>query len=90
MSAPHEEDKMIGLTKDCPRNDCRLTVGMSSTTLLGWSPVYDKHGDRIDSDPNWTTVEYRCARCKVAWKVRTREGSEPEISRFEPEPAVVK
>lgn len=63
-------------TKDCPREDCRLTdFGVSSTTCMGWTPTFDKYGNRTDSgDPNITTGAIKCVTCGASWNYRTQYG----------------
>jgi hypothetical protein len=64
------------LTKDCPREDCRIYGGNSGvSTCMGWTPVYDKQGKRIDNgDPNSFTTSYSCTTCKKHWSVTTQRG----------------
>lgn len=72
------------LTKDCPREDCSVQCGGSTVTLLGWTPLYDKQGNRTDSgDPNTTTSGYRCHACGRSWSVMTQYG-ETRIASVEP------
>lgn len=52
---------------DCEREDCRILNLGSSTTLLGWTPVYDKYGNDISVNPNKTTTHYRCSVCGRDW-----------------------
>jgi len=52
---------------DCEREDCRVIVLGRMTTLLGWSPTYDKHGNLIDKDPNTVTTHYQCTVCGKDW-----------------------
>lgn len=50
------------LTKDCARDDCSISGGNSGvSTCLGWSPTYDKHGNRTDHDPSCATLLATCA-----------------------------
>jgi len=77
------------LTKDCPREDCQIEYLGSSTTLLGWSQTYDKHGNPQGRDPNTDTSSYVCHKCGVSWRVRTGGWlDKDEIERFEPKPAI--
>lgn len=64
------------LTESCEREDCRITGGNTGTsTCMGWTPVYDKRGNRIDaSDPNIFTTSYACSTCGREWTVRTQRG----------------
>lgn len=53
-------------------NDCKFIVRGSSTTLMSWSYVYDKFGNRSGSDPNILTKEYQCIVCKKFFSVKTQ------------------
>lgn len=71
------------MTKDCPREDCTLTSGLSTSTGLAWSPTYDKSGNRTDrGDPNYHNTEYRCSKCGASWIASTRF-NETKITRIE-------
>jgi len=60
--------------EECPRDDCRFAYGPGSTTLLGWAPVYDKHGKQLNSDPNTTRYPTDCRTCGKSWESVTRSG----------------
>ena len=63
------------ITKDCPREDCSMLEGGSTSTCMGWQPTYDKAGQRIDKgDPNTHTTSWRCSSCNRAWVTNTRYG----------------
>ena len=63
------------LTKDCERDDCSIVEGVSMTTCMGWTPSYDKHGNRTDAgDPNSTSTEWRCSACGRNWRTSTLRG----------------
>jgi hypothetical protein len=63
------------MTKDCPREDCSIQSGISTMTCMGWTPTYDKSGNRTDrGDPNIEATAYRCAKCGDEWTVRTQYG----------------
>lgn len=76
------------LTKDCPREDCCVAHTGSSTTLMGWSPTYDKRGNQQGRDPNIITSSYVCHTCGLSWRVKSQDGREDVIQRFEPKPVV--
>lgn len=62
-------------TKDCPRTDCSITCGGSTSTCMGWTPTYDKLGNRTDSgDPNIHTQWLRCSTCGKSWTASTQYG----------------
>lgn len=63
------------LTQDCPREDCAIQDRGSTSTLLAWSPTYDKNGNRIDKgDPNTRTTKYIRRSCYREWYVSTQYG----------------
>lgn len=55
---------------DCKREDCIIEDLGSRTTLLGWTPTYNKQGQLLNSDPNITTTYYRCIICKSNWQTK--------------------
>ena len=59
---------------DCDREDCRFQNLGSSTTLIGWSPVYDKQGNQVNHDPNTRRTGYRCTSCARRFEVKTQSG----------------
>lgn len=58
--------------KTCPREDCRIEHLGGTSTLMGWSPTFDKHGNQIGSDPNIRISRSRCATCGAEWELRTQ------------------
>lgn len=62
------------VTKDCQRDDCRIAMGGGTSTLMGWTPTYDRHGKQIGSDPNTHTQEVSCLTCRRQWIATTRSG----------------
>ena len=41
----------------------RVYIGLSSTTLLNWTPFYDEDGQlRNVRNPNTTTTDYTCSQ----------------------------
>lgn len=73
------------VTKDCPREDCSISGGDSGvSTCVGWSPTYDKHGNRTDcGDPNTFTSELRCSKCGASWIISTQYGKTTITQRVE-------
>lgn len=60
---------------DCPRDDCRFAEDQASfTTAMAWTPVYDKHGQRLNHNPNTRTTQIACETCGGAWARITRAG----------------
>lgn len=61
----------------CDRDpsECRISPGMSTSTCLAWSPVYDGNGKRLDKgDPNWHTSSASCGVCGKRRSETTRFG----------------
>lgn len=60
----------------CPdkRTDCAFSGGGMCTTLLGWTPVYDRAGKLLNADPNTITRTVSCHTCRRQWLTRTRGG----------------
>ena len=61
----------------CPRGTedaCRLAVGPTDSTLIGYTPVYDRYGKRTNRDPNTHRCNIRCEACGTAWRVTERDG----------------
>ena len=58
----------------CDRNDCRFTFGPAATTLLYYTPIYDKHGNNTNPDGNTTTCDITCSTCKRVWRSTRRYG----------------
>lgn len=72
------------ITKDCPREDCRISMDSCGwTTLIGWAPVYDKSGKQLNHDPNKTNTGARCSACCKSWAVTTQAGETPKIKELE-------
>jgi hypothetical protein len=59
------------LTKNCANSNCRLVQGVSTITCMAWAIEYDKNGNPLGRDPNYSTSEYRCSTCGKKWSVRT-------------------
>jgi len=62
--------------KDCKREDCLVMRGPGMTTLLGWTPLYDKAGTLVNKDPNTTTLQCKCVTCGEQW-TETHQGDTP-------------
>lgn len=61
------------LTGDCPREDCAVQEGGSTSTCLGWTPTYDKRGERTDrGNPNSMRTSFRCSTCGKEWAAYTQ------------------
>lgn len=55
-------------------NDCRFHYGMSMTTAMYFPPVYDKHGNNLNPDGNYTSSTVKCATCSKEWTSSTQHG----------------
>lgn len=64
------------MTKDCKRDDCRLEMGATMSTCMGWTPTtYDRHGNRTDrGDPNHHSTQWECVTCGAKWWESTQYG----------------
>lgn len=74
------------LTKNCQREDCSIVGGSCGvSTLVAWTPTYDKHGNRTDrGDPNTFTTTYKCVTCGASWSATTQYGETKITPRNEP------
>jgi transposase-like protein len=59
------------LTEHCPREDCSILDHGSITTLIAWSPSYDKNGNIQGTNPNTVITRYECRMCGKQWQVST-------------------
>ena len=79
-------DLVRAVTKDCSRQDCQIIFKGSTNTLMAWSPVYDRNGNRIDSgDPNISTHFIRCRVCGREWVAETQYGT-TSVSELQDQP----
>lgn len=69
----------------CERQDCRLIMRSSWTTLIGQTIVTDRNGNPVgpSSDPNITTMHQECLTCG-AMITRTQGRGVTSWSRQEP------
>lgn len=58
-------------TCDTP-DKCRIQVGLSTTTMVYYPPIYDGHGNNLNPDMNITTTEMKCLTCGKEWIDRSR------------------
>ena len=54
--------------------DCRFHYGVSMTTAMYFTPVYDKHGNNLNPDMNTTTSNVTCGVCGKEWVSRFQGG----------------
>jgi hypothetical protein len=58
------------------KDKCRLRYGAVTSTCMGYSPVYDGHGNIVaGEDPNSRYQVVRCDACKRAWTKTERRNS---------------
>lgn len=71
---------------ECPtsRADCRFTVGPETATCIGWTPEYDRHGNLLNSDPNYRHAEIECRTCNRRWR-RDQDASGVHFRTMPPE-----
>jgi hypothetical protein len=53
----------------------RVHVGMSTSTLMGWTPYYDEDGEFHNDDPNIHSTDYSCTQGH-SWSVSSQRGKE--------------
>ncbi len=52
----------------CPTpRHCEIRDLGSSTTLMGWTPVFDGDGNLLNMDPNTVTTMFSCNTCGKKW-----------------------
>jgi hypothetical protein len=64
---------MLNPNPEC-KKECSFSGSGSMTTLMGYTPTWDKHGNMTSRDPNITTSEIRCSTCGKRWLSRTQYG----------------
>ncbi len=71
-----------GLDPRCPvAGGCRFAVlphGNAYATELSWTPVYDRAGRLLGSDPNTYNETVECWTCNRSW-LRTRREVQAEL-----------
>jgi hypothetical protein len=73
---------MINPNPNCEK-DCRFTYEGESTTLLGWTPVYDKTGVQRNENPNIRKQTIDCLTCNKRWCFETQYGqTKIEASKY--------
>jgi len=73
-------------TKDCPREDCAIIDLGGASTCMGWTPTYDKHGNRTDrGDPNIHSNGLKCTTCGASWFASTQYGKTTITARDVPQ-----
>lgn len=45
------------------KKDCRFIDQPGMTTLLGYTPIYNKEGEVDNKNPNERTGQYSCIKC---------------------------
>ena len=57
---------------ECPREDCKFTIGDITQTCMGFLPIYDKNGVNINPDANTSTFQVNCLSCGKMWAGKSR------------------
>lgn len=57
----------------CER-DCRFTQSGTYTTALGWTRVFDKHGNDVSVNPNTVGKSVFCSVCRTRWDIVKKRG----------------
>lgn len=77
---------MSELITDCTTpDDCRITEGPRSSTLMGFTQVYDGHGKGVHTDPNTTSFTRSCSTCDK-YEIVSIQGGEETITAPEGRP----
>lgn len=66
------------MTKTCSRPDCSLADRGSRSTLLAWTPTYDRNGILQTEDPNETIRIMECVTCGKQWQIASGGGRDKE------------
>ena len=53
---------------------CKFISQNEMTTLIGWTPVYDKFGKQLNRDPNTTKKTVCCLTCGKQWYLSSTLG----------------
>lgn len=64
----------------------RFETGLSTATMIGWSPIIDAEGNQLNQDPNTYTTTYRCLTCNAEFQVNRRMGeywTTPKEAKYE-------
>ena len=56
------------------QNECVFKMGMATTTVVNYDPIYDKNGNNLNPDGNITTSTVSCSTCNRQWVSRTQYG----------------
>lgn len=59
--------------KNCEGN-CRYTIESETTTLVAYTPVYDKNGNPVNPDPNTIYGKMFCSTCNRLWSYKKQYG----------------
>lgn len=86
MSDTVGESTVMACTKECTREDCRLSVKVKMTALAGKSEWYDKTGRLHIRDTNDKTSYVCCSACWDDWIVKERRDEPPEVTKLERHP----
>lgn len=69
--APQGQTNHLNPNPECDK-DCRFHYGVSVTTAMYYSPVFDKYGNNLNPDGNTTSGEITCSVCERKWSYSTR------------------
>ena len=67
MGMPKTERTMPRKVRDCPRDDCRIQVGPTSSTCVYYPPIYNKYGENTNPDKNRRSTPHECLSCGDTW-----------------------
>lgn len=69
-----QSDRLMSNPNPGCDKECRFAYGVSMTTAMYFTPVFDKHGNNVNPDGNITTSEVSCGVCGKRWTSRTQFG----------------
>ena len=66
-------DMFRTLSANCDK-ECKFIPGVSMTTAMYFTPIFDKNGVNINPDGNITSSTVSCVTCHKKWKTSTQYG----------------
>lgn len=75
---------ILACTKECPRDDCRLSCKLQFTTLAAFSINYSKDGSINKDDDNKRQTYVNCIKCGKEWLVDQKGDEILKVDLLEP------
>lgn len=73
--------KGIPICPNCDKPTVR-TIGYSTSTCLGYTPVYDENGDNVSQDMNTVTSNYYCQGCNNHFATKSQGKNTSYIENY--------